>query len=100
MRVGAQIIADVRGRGAMLAVEFADAGTLTPRADLAKKVAAACHAAGLLVLVCGTFSNVVRLLPPLVIENELLIDGLSVLRDAIQRANDLIASEQSAVVAA
>lgn len=95
-----QIIADVRGRGAMLAVEFADAGTLTPRADLAKKVAAACHAAGLLVLVCGTFSNVVRLLPPLVIENELLIDGLTVLRDAIQRANDLIASEQSAVVAA
>jgi 4-aminobutyrate aminotransferase/(S)-3-amino-2-methylpropionate transaminase len=95
-----QIIAEVRGRGAMLAVEFADAGTLAPRADLAKKVAAACHAAGLLVLVCGTFSNVVRLLPPLVIENELLIDGLTVLRDAIQQANDLIASEQSAAVAA
>lgn len=88
------IVADVRGRGAMLAVEFADAVTLAPRADLAKKVAAEAHARGLLVLVCGTFSNVVRLLPPLVIEEALLLDGLTVLRDAIQMV-DLSEAAQS-----
>ena len=76
-------VAEVRGRGAMLALEFADAGTLTPRADLAKAVAVACHAQGLLVLICGTFSNVIRLLPPLVIEPALLDDGLAVLKAAV-----------------
>ena len=82
-----QILADVRGRGAMLAVEFADPVTLAPRADLAKKVAAEAHSNGLLVLVCGTFSNVVRLLPPLVIEETLLLDGLTALHDAILTVN-------------
>jgi 4-aminobutyrate aminotransferase/(S)-3-amino-2-methylpropionate transaminase len=81
------IVADVRGRGAMLAVEFADRGTLAPRAELAKEVAARCHARGLLVLVCGTYSNVIRLLPPLVIEEALLNDGLSVFRDVINEVN-------------
>ena len=82
------IVADVRGRGAMLAVEFAEQGTLSPRADLAKEVAALCHAQGLLVLVCGTYSNVLRLLPPLVIEAGLLNDGLTILRDVIVQLND------------
>lgn len=83
-----KIVADVRGRGAMLAVEFAERGTLSPRADLAKEVAELCHAQGLLVLVCGTYSNVLRLLPPLVIEAGLLNDGLTILRDAIAQLND------------
>ncbi|QNE45512.1 aminotransferase class III-fold pyridoxal phosphate-dependent enzyme [Glaciihabitans sp. INWT7] len=78
------VVAEVRGRGAMLAVEFADPGTLAPRPDVAKAVAAACHAAGVLVLVCGTFGNVIRLLPPLVIGTELLEDGLGVLTAAIE----------------
>ncbi|GAB3132805.1 aminotransferase class III-fold pyridoxal phosphate-dependent enzyme [Marisediminicola antarctica] len=84
---GTSVVADVRGRGAMLAVEFADRGTLAPRADIAKEIAARCHAQGLLVLVCGTYSNVIRLLPPLVIDESLLNDGLTVLRDAIQHVN-------------
>ncbi|MBC7761122.1 MAG: aminotransferase class III-fold pyridoxal phosphate-dependent enzyme [Candidatus Saccharibacteria bacterium] len=79
----AGIVVDVRGRGAMLAVEFADRDTLAPRAELAKEIAARCHAQGLLVLVCGTYSNVIRLLPPLVIEEALLRDGLTVLRDVV-----------------
>ena len=79
------LVADVRGRGAMLAIEFAEPITLAPRADVAKAVAAACHAAGLLVLVCGTFGNVIRLLPPLVIGTELLEDGLWVLTTAIEQ---------------
>ena len=77
------VVAEVRGRGAMLAIEFADPITLAPRADVAKAVAAACHSAGVLVLVCGTFGNVIRLLPPLVIGTDLLEDGLRVLATAI-----------------
>jgi len=79
------VVAEVRGRGAMLAIEFADPITLEPRADIAKAVAAACHAAGVLVLVCGTYGNVIRLLPPLVIGIELLEDGLRVLTAAIEQ---------------
>ncbi|WP_309619704.1 aminotransferase class III-fold pyridoxal phosphate-dependent enzyme, partial [Salinibacterium sp.] len=79
------VVAELRGRGAMLAIEFADPVTLEPRADIAKAVAAACHAAGVLVLVCGTFGNVIRLLPPLVIGVELLEDGLGVLTAAIEQ---------------
>ena len=79
------VVAEVRGRGAMLAIEFADPITLAPRADVAKAVAAACHADGLLVLVCGTFGNVIRLLPPLVIGTDLLQDGLRVLTSAIEQ---------------
>jgi len=77
------VVAEVRGRGAMLAIEFADPITLAPRADVARAVAAACHSAGVLVLVCGTFGNVIRLLPPLVIGTDLLEDGLRVLTTAI-----------------
>ena len=79
------VVAELRGRGAMLAIEFADPITLAPRADVAKAVAAACHAEGLLVLVCGTFGNVIRLLPPLVIGTQLLEDGLRVLSAAIEQ---------------
>ncbi|WP_164520470.1 aminotransferase class III-fold pyridoxal phosphate-dependent enzyme [Specibacter cremeus] len=81
-------VVDVRGRGAMLAVEFADPETFAPRADVAAAVAAACHAQGVLVLVCGTHGNVIRLLPPLVIGADLLRDGLAVLRAAIVSATN------------
>jgi 4-aminobutyrate aminotransferase / (S)-3-amino-2-methylpropionate transaminase / 5-aminovalerate transaminase len=76
------VIGDVRGRGAMIAIELARPGTLEPDAGTASRVAAACHAAGLIVLTCGTFSNVLRFLPPLVISEELLSEGLSILEDA------------------
>jgi 4-aminobutyrate aminotransferase / (S)-3-amino-2-methylpropionate transaminase / 5-aminovalerate transaminase len=76
------LIADVRGRGAMLAVELAEPGGLTPDPAAAAKVAAACHAAGLVVLTCGTFGNVLRFLPPLVIPEHLLDEGLTILEEA------------------
>ncbi|MEU4804474.1 4-aminobutyrate--2-oxoglutarate transaminase [Actinosynnema sp. NPDC023587] len=69
---------DVRGRGAMLAVEFADR---TP--EVAARVARACHAAGVVVLTCGTHGNVIRLLPPLVIPDGVLAEGVAVLEQAI-----------------
>lgn len=80
-------IAEVRGRGAMLAIELVRPGTIEPAPELAKAVASACHAAGVLILVCGTYGNVIRLLPPLVIGPELLQDALDVLADAIRAAS-------------
>jgi 4-aminobutyrate aminotransferase/(S)-3-amino-2-methylpropionate transaminase len=79
-------IAEVRGRGAMIAVELVVPGTSEPDAALAKAVVAACAAQGVIVLSCGTYGNVLRLLPPLVIDEALLDDGLDVLSDALVSA--------------
>ncbi len=76
------VIADVRGRGAMIAVELTEPGTLKPDPASTQQVAKACHAAGLVVLTCGTFGNVLRFLPPLVIGEDLLEEGLTILEDA------------------
>jgi 4-aminobutyrate aminotransferase / (S)-3-amino-2-methylpropionate transaminase / 5-aminovalerate transaminase len=76
------VIADVRGRGAMIAVELTKPGTLDPDPASAAAAAAYCHAHGLLVLTCGTFGNVLRFLPPLVIGEDLLEEGLGILEDA------------------
>ena len=76
-------IGDVRGRGAMMAMELVRPGTKEPDADAARRIVAACHRAGVITLSCGSYGNVLRLLPPLVIGPELLDDGLGVLADAI-----------------
>ncbi|MCK9898328.1 4-aminobutyrate--2-oxoglutarate transaminase [Frankia sp. AgB32] len=72
-------IGDVRGRGAMIAVEFVRPGTTIPDAALTRAVAAAAHRQGVIVLTCGTDGNVLRLLPPLAISEALLIEGLDIL---------------------
>ncbi|MGH8979997.1 MAG: 4-aminobutyrate--2-oxoglutarate transaminase [Acidimicrobiales bacterium] len=72
-------IAEVRGRGAMLALELVRPGTLEPDAAAAQAIARRCHSEGVIVLTCGTWGNVIRLLPPLVISDELLEEGLEVL---------------------
>ncbi len=77
-------VAEVRGRGAMLAIELVRPGTLEPDAALAGRVARRCAAEGVLVLTCGTYGNVVRLLPPLVIGDDLLLEGLEVLAGALR----------------
>ena len=86
----ANIIGDIRGRGAMLAVELVKPGTANTtkeiNAEAAKTIAAACLQAGVVILTCGTYGNVIRLLPPLVISEELLNDGLDVLCEAIRNA--------------
>jgi 4-aminobutyrate aminotransferase/(S)-3-amino-2-methylpropionate transaminase len=75
-------IGDVRGRGAMMAMELVRPGTLEPDPEATRRIVAACHRAGVVVLSCGTYGNVIRLLPPLVIEDALLGDGLDVLSAA------------------
>ncbi len=72
-------IGDVRGRGAMIAVELVKPGTTEPDAELAKKLSSAAHQAGVIVLTCGTYGNVLRFLPPLAISDELLLEGLDIL---------------------
>ena len=71
------VIGDVRGRGAMLAIELVQPGTTTPNARAAAAVNTACHAEGVLTLTCGTFGNVFRFLPPLVIEDPLVNEALT-----------------------
>jgi 4-aminobutyrate aminotransferase / (S)-3-amino-2-methylpropionate transaminase / 5-aminovalerate transaminase len=73
------VIGDVRGRGAMLAVEIVRPGTTEPDAELTGRIARACHAQGVIVLTAGTFGNVLRFLPPLVIGQDLLTEALDVL---------------------
>jgi 4-aminobutyrate aminotransferase / (S)-3-amino-2-methylpropionate transaminase / 5-aminovalerate transaminase len=72
-------IGDVRGRGAMVAVEFVKPDNAEPDAKLTNALANAAIAAGVIVLTAGTFGNVVRFLPPLTISDDLLSEGLDVL---------------------
>jgi 4-aminobutyrate aminotransferase/(S)-3-amino-2-methylpropionate transaminase len=76
-------IGDVRGRGAMLAIEIVLPGTLAPDAEGTARISAACHAAGLVTLTCGTYGNVLRFLPPLVTPEHLILEGLDILEQAI-----------------
>ncbi|GAB2910225.1 4-aminobutyrate--2-oxoglutarate transaminase [Streptomyces mayteni] len=75
-------IGEVRGRGAMLALELVRPGTTEPDPAATAALAKACHSEGLLVLTTGTYGNVLRFLPPLVIGEELLLEGLDVLAGA------------------
>jgi 4-aminobutyrate aminotransferase/(S)-3-amino-2-methylpropionate transaminase len=76
-------IGDVRGRGAMMAVELVRPGTRDPDPDATRRIAQLCHQQGVVVLTCGSYDNVIRLLPPLVIDQALLADGLEVLAGAV-----------------
>jgi hypothetical protein len=81
-----EVIGDVRGRGAMIALELVEPGTKTPDPEATQHVARACHAEGLVVLTCGTFGNVLRFLPPLVMPEHLLEEGLDILERAFADA--------------
>ncbi|WP_040863050.1 4-aminobutyrate--2-oxoglutarate transaminase [Nocardia niigatensis] len=78
------VIGDLRGRGAMLAVEFVLPGTDTPDPGLTKAIAAEALSRGVVLLTCGTYGNVIRLLPPLVIGDDLFADGLGVLAETVR----------------
>ncbi len=79
-------IADVRGLGAMVAVEFKQAGSAAPDADFTKRVQALALARGLILLTCGVDGNVLRFLFPLVTPDAVFDEALAVLRDAITAA--------------
>ena len=73
------VIGDVRGKGAMQAIELVGPGTMDPNPEATDAVMKHCHQNGVLVLNAGTYNNVLRFLPPLAISDELLHDALDVL---------------------
>ncbi|WP_405528213.1 4-aminobutyrate--2-oxoglutarate transaminase [Streptomyces canus] len=80
------IIGDIRGRGAMIAIELVkDRTTKEPNPEATAALAKACQQEGLLVLTCGTYGNVLRFLPPLVIGEDLLNEGLDIIEHAFTR---------------
>jgi 4-aminobutyrate aminotransferase/(S)-3-amino-2-methylpropionate transaminase len=82
------IIGDVRGIGAMRLVEFVkNRDTKEPDAEVTLEVIKDAVANGLLMIRAGLFSNCIRLLPPIVITDEQLIEGLQVLENAIAQTN-------------
>lgn len=79
------VLGDVRGRGAMMALEFVkDPHTKEPWADFVLSVIQKCTAGGVILLRAGLYSNCIRLLPPLQIPDDQLGEGLAVIVDAIK----------------
>lgn len=75
------VIADIRGRGAMMAIELCTPGTTEPDPVRTAAVAAYCHQNGVVVLTCGTWGNVFRFLPPLSIGDDLLDEAFDVVAE-------------------
>ncbi|MGB1101770.1 MAG: aminotransferase class III-fold pyridoxal phosphate-dependent enzyme, partial [Pontimonas sp.] len=77
------LIGDVRGIGAMLAIEFVDQKTGKPAPEVAKAVQTHALNSGVLILTAGTFGNVLRFLPPVVITDEQLLEAVTVMDEAL-----------------
>jgi 4-aminobutyrate aminotransferase/(S)-3-amino-2-methylpropionate transaminase len=82
IRADHPVVADIRGRGAMMAIELVDPETGAPDGARTAAVSAACHRAGVITLTCGTWGNVFRFLPPLSISDDLLHEAFDVVTDA------------------
>ncbi|CAB4829219.1 unannotated protein [freshwater metagenome] len=80
------IIGEVRGRGAMQAIEFVIPGGIEPNPAVLSTIVKYCQNEGVLILTAGTYSNVIRLLPPLVMPDHLLREALDILEKAIASA--------------
>jgi 4-aminobutyrate aminotransferase/(S)-3-amino-2-methylpropionate transaminase len=76
------VIGDIRGRGAMMAIELATPGTTDPEPARTAAISAYCHQNGVVTLTCGTWGNVFRFLPPLSISDELLDEAFDVVAEA------------------
>jgi 4-aminobutyrate aminotransferase/(S)-3-amino-2-methylpropionate transaminase len=83
MKAKHAIIGEVRGRGAMQAIELIIPGGTEPNTAALGKIVKYCQEKGVLILTAGTYSNVIRLIPPLVIPEDLLLEGLSILDEAL-----------------
>jgi 4-aminobutyrate aminotransferase/(S)-3-amino-2-methylpropionate transaminase len=83
MKAKHAIIGEVRGRGAMQAIELVIPGGTEPNTAALGKIVKYCQEKGVLILTAGTYANVIRLIPPLVIPEDLLREGLSILDEAL-----------------
>jgi 4-aminobutyrate aminotransferase/(S)-3-amino-2-methylpropionate transaminase len=73
------VVAEVRGLGAMIGIEFVRPGTLEPNGELVRRIMARAPQAGLVILSCGIYGNVIRLLPPLTMSDEELTEAINTL---------------------
>ena len=80
---GNACVAEVRGRGMMIAIEFADPAGLAPRPDLAKRLLARAMERNLLLLTCGTYGQAVRIIPPLVTTEDEVHLAIEVIAEAL-----------------
>jgi diaminobutyrate-2-oxoglutarate transaminase len=79
-----KIVGEARGKGLMLGLEFVkDKATKEPAPEVATKVRSMCHRRGVLIEVGGHFNNVARLLPPLILTDELAMKGVEILADVV-----------------
>ncbi|MDO5672523.1 MAG: 4-aminobutyrate--2-oxoglutarate transaminase [Actinomycetaceae bacterium] len=81
-------IAEIRGSGAMMAIEFVKEGSLDPNPALANAIKSKAYQEGVILLTCGSYGNVIRMLPPLTIEDEHLLEALNVIVDALAQTKD------------
>jgi len=79
-------IAEVRGLGSMVAVEFIDPRTGQPAPDFAKRVQALAVERGLILLTCGAHGNVIRFLHPLTTPDDVFAEALGILEGVLLRA--------------
>lgn len=84
---GHPLVAEVRGRGMMIGIELADPSTLAPRPDVAKRVLAEALARNLLLLTCGTYGQVIRVIPPLVTTDAEMDRAIEIIGAAIAAAS-------------
>ena len=87
MKTKYPVIGEVRGRGAMIAIELVVPGSKEPNGDVLGKVVKYAQQKGVLFLTAGTYGNVLRFLPPLVIDDALVKDAISVLDEAFASVN-------------
>lgn len=83
LRTDIPLISEVRGQGAMVAVEFRCPESAKPRADYVKKVQQHALSKGLILLTCGPDANVIRFLFPLTISDELFDEGIAILKESM-----------------
>jgi 4-aminobutyrate aminotransferase/(S)-3-amino-2-methylpropionate transaminase len=87
MKAKYPVIGEVRGRGAMIAIELVKPGSKEPNGDVLGKVVKYAQQKGVLFLTAGTYGNVLRFLPPLVISDDLVKDAMSILDEAFANVN-------------
>ncbi len=85
LKMDNEIVGDVRGKGPMLALELVrDRETKEPAVEEAKALVQRCFEKGLILLSCGNFGNVIRTLMPLVITDEQLDRGITILEESLK----------------
>jgi 4-aminobutyrate aminotransferase/(S)-3-amino-2-methylpropionate transaminase len=91
------VIGDVRGLGAMAAIELVkDRVTKEPAKEETAEVIKQCYKNGLVIMKAGAYDNVVRLLVPLIISEDLLLRGLDILENAVRSVNKGYSSKKKA----